>query len=102
MAERNNGTSGHILGTSANLLGFCLFVLTSLHVANKSETHTLDQLTSLVALMLALSCVFSFASLRTDIPRRGVRLEKIANYLFIASLLGIVVIIGMISLNFAR
>ena len=102
MAERNNRTSGHILGTSANLLGFCLFVITSLHVSNKSETHTLDQFTSIVAVMLALSCVFSFASLRSIYPERGVRLEKIADYFFIASLLGIVIIIGMISLDFAR
>lgn len=37
-----NNTSQHILSTAANLLGFCLFVITSIHISNKSEAGLVD------------------------------------------------------------
>lgn len=97
-----NNTSQHILNTSANLLGFCLFVITSLHIANKLETHLIDEFTSVVALMLTFSCVFSFISIKTKFERREILLENIADYLFIGSLVGILVIILLIALNFIK
>ncbi len=60
-----NKTSQHILSTSANLLGFCLFIITSLHLTDRSENSLIDEFTSIVALLLTLSCVFSFISIRT-------------------------------------
>ena len=95
-----NTTSQHILNTSANLLGFCLFVITSLHVANLSETHIIDELTSLVAVLLTFSCIFSFISIRTLNSKREKRFEKIADYLFVISLIGILIIIIFITFNF--
>jgi hypothetical protein len=95
-----NNTSQHILNTSANLLGFCLFVITSLHIANQIETHYIDELTSIVAVLLTCSCVFSFMSIRTIIARREKWFELIADYLFVTSLIGILVIILLITLNF--
>ncbi|MBK5194318.1 MAG: hypothetical protein JJE07_14180 [Flavobacteriaceae bacterium] len=97
-----NTTSQHILGTSANLLGFCLFVITSLHVANLTETHLIDELTSVVALLLTFSCVFSFTSIRTNNSKKELRLETIADYLFLSSLTGILVIILLITLNIIK
>ena len=61
-----NKTSQHILGTSANLLGFCLFIITSLHLANKTANSYIDEFTAVVALFLAVSSVFSFLSWRTE------------------------------------
>ncbi len=95
-----NNTSQHILSTSANLLGFCLFVITSLHIANQIETHIIDELTSVIALLLTFSCVFSFISIKTKFERREVRMEAIADYFFIASLIGIFIIILLITLHF--
>ena len=95
-----NNTSPHILGTSANLLGFCLFVITSLHIANLDENHIIDELTSIVAVLLTISCIFSFTSIRTSRPWRERICEIIADYLFIASLIGILIIILFITLNF--
>jgi hypothetical protein len=95
-----NTTSPHILSTSTNLLGFCLVVITSLHFTNKSEVGILDDLTSVVAVLLIFSCLFSFFSIRSSIKRREVQLETIADYLFIASLIGILVVIAIIALNF--
>ncbi len=97
-----NSTSQHILNTSANLLGFCLFVITSLHISNMRENHILDELTSIVALLLTFSCIFSFASIRTTNPKKEKRLETIADYLFVLSLIGILIIILLITLTFIK
>ena len=95
-----NTTSPHILSTSTNLLGFCLVVITSLHITNKSEVSILDEITSFVAVLLIFSCMFSFFSIRTSIKKRELQLETIADYLFIASLIGILIVIAIIALNF--
>lgn len=95
-----NKTSQHILGTSANLLGFCLFIITSLHLTNKTENNLIDEFTSIVALLLTVSSVFSFISIRTDNSKREYLFETIADYLFIISLIGIFGIIVFIILNF--
>ncbi len=94
-----NNTSQHILNTSATLLGFCLFVITSFHVSNYSETSIVDEFTSLVAFLLTVSCFFSFFSLRTADPKKEQRLETIADYIFIASLIGILFIVLLITFN---
>jgi hypothetical protein len=96
----SNNTSQHILNTSANLLGFCLFVITSLHIASVRENHIIDELTSVIALILTLSCIFSFISMRSSDIKREKRLEVIAEYLFIISLVGILIIILLITFNF--
>ncbi|MFA6541421.1 MAG: hypothetical protein WCT99_07445 [Bacteroidota bacterium] len=97
-----NTTSQHILTTAANLLGFCLFVITSLHISNRSETSRVDEFTSVVAGMLVISCFFSFFSIRTTDKNRERVLESIADYIFVASLTGILVIIALIALNFIQ
>ena len=95
-----NNTSPHILNTSANLLGFCLFIITSLHIANPMETHFIDELTSIVSILLTFSCMFSFVSIRTKRPERERRLEAIAEYLFFSALVGILVSILIITINY--
>ncbi|WP_442589441.1 hypothetical protein ACSBL2_25800 [Pedobacter sp. AW31-3R] len=95
-------TSQHILNTAANLLGFCLFVITSLHIANMTENHLIDEFTSVIAVLLTCSCLFSFASLRTSDLEKERKLETIADYLFIISLVGILIIILLITLNFLK
>lgn len=95
-----NNTSKHILNTSANLLGFCLFVITSLHISDMTETRMIDIITSIIAIFLTFSCILSFISIRTSNPRREKIYESLADYLFISSLMGILVIILLITLNF--
>jgi hypothetical protein len=97
-----NNTSQHILSTSANLLGFCLFVITSLHISNYAETSIIDEFTSLVAICLIFSCLLSFISIRTNNIVKEEKFENAADYLFIASLMGIFVIILLIALNFVK
>ena len=97
-----NNTSQHILNTSATLLGFCLFVITSLHIANQTETQVIDELTSVVAVLLTFSCILSFIAIRTGKIKRERRLETIADYVFVAALIGILIIILLITLNFIQ
>jgi len=97
-----NNTAQHILNTAANLLGFCLFVITSFHVGNRSEGSRIDEFTSVIALLLILSCLFSFFSIRTTEQGKEQRLEKAADYLFIAALAGITLVIFLITLKFIQ
>jgi hypothetical protein len=101
-AIMGNNTSQHILGTSANLLGFCLFVITSLHVSNYSAASIIDELTSAIAVLLICSCMFSFFSIRTSYPKKGKKLEAIADYLFVAALIGILIILVLIAFNYIK
>jgi hypothetical protein len=95
-----NKTSQHILGTSANLLGFCLFIMTSLHFLKQSERTLVDEFTSIIALLLLLSSLLSFLSIRTQNEKREYRLEKAADYFFMAALIGILGIILFIAISF--
>jgi hypothetical protein len=68
-------------------------VLTSLHISDKSALGFLDEFTSVVAVLLIISCLFSFISIRSSIKERELLFEKIADYVFITSLIGILLII---------
>src|SRR5215204_3392965 len=95
-----NQTSNHILGTSANLLGFCLIVLTSLHFTNKTENSIIDEVTSVIGMFLIMSCIFSFVAIRSRNDRSAEKLETIADYLFLSSLVGIFVVIFLITIKY--
>ena len=97
-----NKTSQHILNTAATLLGFCLFVITSLHMRDKTEASNIDEFTSFVAILLTASCIFSFFSIRTSNTKSELQFETIADYLFIVALTGILIIILLITLNFIK
>lgn len=98
--EKN--TSPHILSTSANLLGFCLFVITSVHLTNRASSSHIDEFTSVIAFFLILSSFFSFFSIQTKQMKRKVQFEKIADYLFVISLLGILLVILVLAFNFVK
>jgi hypothetical protein len=95
-----NKTSQHILGTAANLLGFCLFILPSLHLTDNTENSLIDELTSVVALFLTVSSILSFISLKTENKKRELKLERIADFLFIFSLVGILCIILFVGISY--
>ena len=93
-------TSQHILSTSANLLGFCLFILTSLHLSDTTESNLIDELTAIVALLLTVSSGFSFISIRTTHDQRSQRLEQIADFFFLISLVGIFGIVTFLAIHY--
>ena len=95
-----NKTSQHILNTSANLLGFCLFVITALHLSDNREASLIDEFTAIIAIFLAVSSILSFISLRSENVKLERRLETIADYLFMVALIGIIFVILVIALQF--
>ena len=97
-----NKTSQHILNTSATLLGFCLIIITSLHMRNKEEITIIDKITSIIAILLAVSCCFSFLSIKTKDRLKERGYENFADLLFITSLAGILIIILLITFNLIK
>jgi hypothetical protein len=97
-----NKTSQHILNTAANLLGFCLFVVTSLHISNYSVRSRVDEFTSFISILLVFACLFSFLSIKTENERKEKIMENIADYLFGFALFGILCIVLMLALNFIK
>ncbi|MES2893799.1 MAG: hypothetical protein V4725_17395 [Bacteroidota bacterium] len=95
-------TSQHILPTSTNLLGFCLFVITSFHISDKAASSAIDEFVSIIALLLAFSCLLSFISIRSNNEVRNQKLEWLADCLFLVSLAGIIGIIFLLIFKFIR
>jgi len=81
-----NITSQHILNTASTLLGLCLVVITSLHLTSQQENNLMDEITSVISLLLAAACIFSFISLRTQNHKLERKTEHIADILFMVSL----------------
>lgn len=97
-----NNSSQHILGSSTSLLGFCLVVITSFHLTNKSDSSLIDEFSSGIAMLLIISCFFSFISIREKNPEKNLRSEAVAEYVFLISLIGIMLIIVLLVFRFIR
>jgi len=95
-----NKTSPHILGTCTNLMGFCLLLITSLHISARHNSTHIDEFTAIVALFLTFSSILSFASIRTGNERMEMRLETLAELLFGLAMAGIVALLVFILSSF--
>jgi hypothetical protein len=93
--------SPHILSTSSNLLGFCLIVMTSLRIADRTEATILDEITGIAAVLLMGSCILSFLSIRTKDPDRSESLEGKADVIFLGGLGLVFCAILLIAFHFA-
>lgn len=92
--------SSHILNTSANLLGFCLVVMTSIKISNFNTSTSIDEVTAVASIFLMASCLLSFLAMRSRNQARADRLEYIADIVFLVSLLFLSGTIILVSLNF--
>lgn len=92
--------SPHILSTSSNLLGFCLIVMTSLKIADRTEASILDELTGVASVLLMASCILSFQSMRTANVTRSERLERSADVIFLGGLSMVFLAILLIAFHF--
>lgn len=97
--KENNRKSPHILSTSANLLGFCLVVITSLKVTQFGTVTIIDDVTGIAAICLMLSCILSFLSMRSDNDNRAETLEKSADWVFMTALIFLSASIVLVSFN---
>ncbi|MFM7016679.1 MAG: hypothetical protein ACKOX3_10170 [Bacteroidota bacterium] len=96
----NRKLSSQILPTAANLIGFCLFIITSLHVTNKASTSLVDEFTSIVTFLLTIACLFSFMELRSLKEKNQMVFERIAEISFIFSLFGILLVIFLLVIGY--
>jgi len=87
------------MGTAANLLGFCLIIISSLHIAQKTQNSLVDEFTSIIAMLLTISCILSFASIKTINIKREELLEQIADLIFFIALSGILAIIIFLAIK---
>jgi hypothetical protein len=71
-------------------------------MSNRSKISHIDEFTSIIAFFLVLSSSFSFFSMRSKSEARKELLETIADYMFIISLAGILLIIFFLAINFIK
>jgi hypothetical protein len=60
-----------------------LFVLTPFTISNRAAASITDNVTGIIALLLALSCMLSFISIRTSRAIKRERAESIGEYFFL-------------------
>ena len=96
----DNNKSPHILNTSANLLGLCLIVLTSLKISDYKKESIIDEMTGVASLLLMFSSLLSFLSLRTKKISLSAKYENAADLIFLGALLSLFIVIMLISFNF--
>lgn len=94
-----NNKSPHILNTSANLLGFCLLIITSIKVAKFNDATIIDNVTGIAAICLMASSILSFLSMKIINHKKSERLEYAADMVFLISLLCLATTIVLVSFN---
>jgi uncharacterized membrane protein SirB2 len=91
--------SPHILNTSSNLLGFCLIVLTSIKISKTGSATIIDDITGMAAILLVISCILSFLSMRSKEDLRSEKMESAADIVFLVALIFIALTIILVSFN---
>ena len=101
MSDSNNkqSKSPHILNTSANLLGFCFVVLTSSKITKMDEASYIDEGATLAIIIFMSSCLFSFLAIRGHTHNHSLKLEKLADVLFLCGLIILFLTTVLIAFN---
>ena len=90
--------SPHILSTSANLLGICFIVLTSLKKLNLVDDSLIDEFAVVAVILFMTSCILSFISMRRE-RNESQKLVKIADFVFLSGLVVLFVATILIAFN---
>lgn len=98
MAENR---SPHILSTSANLLGICFIVLTSLKKLALTDGSLIDEFAVAAVMFFMTSCILSFISMRRQ-KTASQRLEKVADFVFLSGLLVLFIATILIAFNLIK
>lgn len=99
MAEKR---SPHILNTSANLLGLCFIVLTSIKVSKMGDVSIIDETTAVAILLFMTSCILSFLAMRRETESGNRRLEKLADILFLSGLIVLFLTTMIVTFNIIK
>lgn len=101
MKDEKENRSPHILNTSANLLGFCFIVLTSVKISKLEESSYIDEGAALAIIIFMSSCILSFLAMRS-ISLKGKKMERIADILFLSGLIVLFVTTMLITFNIIK
>jgi hypothetical protein len=101
MREDKENKSPHILNTSANLLGFCFIVLTSVKVSKLEESSFIDEGAALAIVIFMSSCLLSFLAMRSK-NVNSIKLERLADILFLCGLIVLFLTTMLIALNLIK
>jgi len=101
MKEDNSNRSPHILNTSANLLGFCFIVLTSVKISKLQESSFIDEGAALAIIIFMTSCILSFLAMRST-TIRSKKMEQIADLLFLFGLIVLFITTMLIAFNIIK
>jgi hypothetical protein len=101
MSNQNFNKSPHILSTSANLLGFCFIVLTSVKVSKFEGSTFIDEGAAAAIVVFMFSCILSFLAMRKN-NKPSVRLELIADLLFLFGLIILSITTLLIAFNLIK
>lgn len=87
-----------IFSGSASMVGVCMAGIGLFHIMNALGRVSLvsDELLAADALLFLLACFLSFWALRTDHLNWALRLEKVADALFLLALTLIVLVCGVL------
>lgn len=101
MRDEKENRSPHILNTSANLLGFCFIVLTSVKISKLNESSYIDEGAALAIITFMSSCLLSFLAMRNT-TLRAKKLERTADFLFLAGLIVLFITTMLIAFNIIK
>ena len=91
----NSGKPPHILNAASNLLGICFILITGLKLTNIDSSTFADEISLFASLNFLSACVLSYLSIR--IKKETVRLERWADYLFLAGMISLFIAIAAFS-----
>jgi hypothetical protein len=83
----------HILNAASNLLGIALLIVTGIHITDNADKTYADEAGIVAALLLAISCIVSYLSVRSG---DNSRLESWADKIFISGLLALLAAVSVL------
>lgn len=101
MKVEKENRSPHILNTSANLLGFCFIVLTSVKISKLEESSFIDEGAALAIIIFMSSCLLSFLAMRSTTVR-ATKMERGADVLFLVGLIVLFITTILIAFNIIK
>jgi hypothetical protein len=99
--RREENICTHIFSASATLVGVCLTVIGIFQIGKLREIGSVaDNILAVDAVGFLTSCILSYAALRSKTERQQMRIEKIADVIFLTSLLLMAVVCGLVAYAF--
>ena len=92
--EQKN-VSHHILPTSANLMGLCFILISSIRAFGIAGKTLIDDVASIAMFAFLFSSIFSYVSMRNK--KKAIFYEKIADIVFMSGL-GLITVVSFLLL----